>query len=143
MRDQELILRFFALYDSYERYRRPMKVFLNDFMATHREMSTQLRSQYHHLFTKTIALVFSDIGENAFRLKRVINAAVYDSVMTALARSERARVLIGGVRTDYERLLRNELYIAACSKSTGDEEMVNRRMQLAIQAFAAPADIQA
>lgn len=137
-RDQELILRFVSLYFYNEYYSRPMKEFLNTYMGKNRHLQLHSSDQIKQVFTGTIETVHRCLGNRAFRLRRVINAAVFDAVMVAVAR----RLDQGPIRDcqpfreAYDRLLQDEGFLEATGKATADEESVSRRLALATQAFA-------
>ncbi len=82
MKDQELILRFFALSHALQAYSRPMKGFLNKFMGHHRDLDLDLTSSQLTLeFKRTIDTVVNAVGKRAFRPVSSLNAAVFDAVM--------------------------------------------------------------
>src|SRR5262249_26098925 len=85
LKDQELILRFFALLFFAPKYERPMKGFLNRYMATNRDCKRQSATKLKSVFESTARLVHEAFGARAFRLAVALNAAVLDSVMTGLA----------------------------------------------------------
>ncbi len=96
LKDQELILRFFALYHDGENYREPMKEFLNEFMGRNRDLKLHSASELKRLFDSTCNLILESIGSRAFRLERTVNAAVLDSVMVSAAkRLQSAKVSAG------------------------------------------------
>ncbi|HWM93736.1 MAG TPA: DUF262 domain-containing protein [Thermoanaerobaculia bacterium] len=141
LKDQELILRFFAMFYWSEKYAAPMKEFLNKFMGQNRDFQVQSEVAMRTTFQETAGLIFSALGPRAFRLKSAVNAAVADAVMVGVAR----RLTSGKVadkaelRASYEALLRNEDFLAVVSKSTANEDNVKRRLTLATAAFAAVA----
>ena len=51
LKDQELVLRFWALYQSSGQYQRPMKEFLNRFMRSNRNLDPQMVNKYRDDFT--------------------------------------------------------------------------------------------
>ena len=137
-KDQELILRFFAMFFYGDQYSRPMKVFLNRYMATNRNLRKQTKKDLTELFQTTINGIHSAIGSRAFRLKNAINAAVFDSVMVGLAQ----RVQDGGSLTDgkaiakqYRTLLNRKTFLEAVERATADEESVRRRLKAARDVF--------
>ncbi len=138
MRDQELILRFFALHFSQDSYTRPMKEFLNTYMGKNRYLKLQSESLLSEIFALTIGTAFSCLGVNAFKPVRNLNAAVYDAVMVGLAR----RLAKGGilrtemVRTRYNELLKNSAFASATESGTSQEGNVSQRTKLATAAFA-------
>jgi hypothetical protein len=126
MRDVELIVRFCALFEGSERYSKPMKKFLNDFMKKHQtETSDQ---QFKSVFAGTVQRVVEALGSRPFHVRRGINAAVFDSVMIAFARS-------GAVPADIESrwsdLLENPSFDDATRSSTTDVDTVKRRIDIA------------
>lgn len=139
LKDLELILRFFAMYYYAASYRRPMKEFLNRYMAANRALEKQPADKLITLFESTIAVIRSHIGQKAFRLERAVNAAVLDSVMVGVA----ARLSSGPVfkpeafGAAYAALLVETDYRAAAESATADEESVKTRLKKAKEAFAA------
>jgi len=141
LKDQELILRFFALFFNGESYQEPMKEFLNSFIGENRDLRLRLKSatQLRDLFRRTCDALLEFIGDRAFRLERVVNAAVLDSVMVGVAKRLENR---GPIRSGeelykaYERLLSNEGYLESVVKSTGDEANVKKRLKVATDTFS-------
>ncbi len=132
-KDEEIILRFFALYHAQERYERPMKQFLNDFMGGHRDMGDELRSQFRHVFESTVTTVAKTLGPEALRPERNLNVSVADAVLVGLAHRLESGPIHDqdGLRSAHHRLLeglrKEELY----SIGTTSKERVNRRIELA------------
>lgn len=138
MKDQELILRFFALYYSLDTYARPMKEFLNKYLRLNRELDKQSGDELRTLFENTISLVREATGERAFRLAASVNAAVYDAVMvgTAMRRSSGTIEDSQAYLTAYNQLLETEEFLESVTRATADAESVKKRIDLATQAFA-------
>jgi hypothetical protein len=136
MRDQELILRFLALNYAGDRFGAPMKEFLNSFMGRHRNMDRLFPSQLTKRFGGTVHVIFSALGEDAFRVRRSIVAAVFDSVMIGVARRLRKDGPIlkeAQVRTASNRLLENEKFQDAITTHTADKKndfVLQRRLSL-------------
>ncbi len=138
-KDQELILRFLALYHDLEEYRRPLNEFLNSFMRKHRRSKPEELSEFHDLFLSTISIVYTALGDSAFRPEGTLNAAVFDSVMLGIAKNR--EVLASRpevVRQTYEELLKNEDFIKSYTRATTDNESLRKRISLATEAFATP-----
>jgi hypothetical protein len=138
MRDQELILRFLALYFSGYGYSRPMKGFLNAFMGRNKHLKAISAESMRSVFVPTIETIHAAIGKRAFRLARVLNAAVFDAVMIGVARR-----LVSGPITDllqlkdsYARLLEDRSFLYVAERATADEESVSARLRLATDAFS-------
>ena len=126
MRDIELIVRFFALYESSELYTKPMKQFISDYMAKHQRDANP--DEYKMKFVDTAEKVVSQLGEKPFHVKRGINVAVFDSVMVAFARS---RTVNSDVYNRYEELKDHERFIASVTANTTDVNTVQERLRLA------------
>ncbi|MDL1859977.1 DUF262 domain-containing protein [Betaproteobacteria bacterium PRO7] len=138
LKDLELILRFFALYYHAKSYRRPMKEFLNRYMASNVELQRTGEAELRPLFESTVDAVHKLIGPRAFRLKSAINAAVADSVMVGVARRLAAGPISNpaSVMAAYSALLGDAAYLKATARSTADEEFVRLRLERAVEAFA-------
>lgn len=137
LRDQELILRFFALYFFADRYERPMKEFLNKYMAANRRLRLHDADTLRAKFTSTIDILERGLGKSAFRPERALNVSVFDSVMVGLAR----RLDNDSVADDaqfianYQSLLENEEFQATTQTGTSDEPVVRKRIDMATNAF--------
>ncbi len=138
LKDQELILRFLALYVRWEKYERPMKEFLNRYMGANRKLERQSTEALRKVFSDTIKFAVETLGEKAFKPERTLNAAVFDAIMVGLAK----RLSVGSIndlaaiKRKYEGLLKNTDFADAYERSTSNEEKVKLRIKLAIQAFA-------
>lgn len=138
LKDQEMIIRFLALYFDESNYERPMNEFLNRFTDRHRKPDAEFLSMCQSLFISTIDVIWQSIGARAFRLVRGINAAVFDSVMVGLARRLQEGVIddIERVREAYDNLLADPEYVELVSQSTSDERNVASRLGKAIEQFS-------
>jgi uncharacterized protein DUF262 len=138
MRDQELILRFFALYFNGHHYTAPMKEFLNKFMASNRDLSKIPAEVLHALFVNTVSTIYSAVGRQAFRPARTINTAVFDAVMVGVARrlSTSSPFSIESLKAVHHNLLSNQEFLEITQHSTGHPTNVERRLQMATDAFA-------
>ncbi len=137
LKDQELILRFLALYTSASEYRRPLKGFLNDFLKDHRELQGLNADALRERFMETCAILARSVGPTAFRLRRQVNAALVDSVMIGVAR----RLEQGPIREPHRigehlaRLLEDETFQTSIARATADEERVATRLGMATETF--------
>jgi len=135
LKDQELVLRFLALYFEGNSYKRPMKEFLNIFSQKHREANQKFLSDCQALFKNTIDVIWNSIGKQAFKPIGALNAAVFDSVMVGLARKMSAGTVnnFERVKTTYVELINNPDYIKLVSQSTSDERNVESRLRKAVE----------
>lgn len=138
MRDQELILRFFALYFARAEYGRPMKEFLNTYMGKNRNLEVQSAETLTTAFVPTVELIANHIGNKAFKPKTAVNAAVFDAVMVGVA----SRLASGPIENStslksiHSTLLENEDFQTVITRSTADEVRVAARLDASIAAFA-------
>lgn len=138
MRDQELILRFFAFYYNGKNYETPMKEFLNKFMARNRDLSKYSGDSLRALFTESIAIIYQAVGKRSFRPSRAINIAVFDAVMVGITRRLQTGTSpsLEGLRSRYSQLLANQEFLDITQHSTGHPTNVEKRLRIATETFA-------
>jgi len=138
LKDRELILRFLAFYVDSKSYERPLNEFLSKFAAKNRDPKPQHLEQFRNLFCTTIELIFDAVGMEAFRPERAFNAAVFDSVMVGLAKRLDRGVVNhhDQIKSAYKRLITDKSYASLVSGATGDKPAVEKRLELATEAFA-------
>ncbi|TAE59730.1 MAG: DUF262 domain-containing protein [Nostocales cyanobacterium] len=140
MRDEEMILRFIALYFQSDDYKKPMTEFLNKFMGKNRHLQIYSGEQIKNKFELTIQTIYNALGNKAFKPKRSLNAAVFDAVMVGIAR----RLDQGSVKdvtalaSQYQSLLAKDDFQAVTINTarTSEEGIIKERIKLATEAFA-------
>ena len=139
LKDIELILRFFAMLESSRRYRRPMKGFLNAYMAKRRYADAKRRESLSAAFTHTTEAILRGIGSQAFKLKTTVNAALADAVMVGVARRVQAGEVANptDLKKTYHDLLSDSTFQGSIARATADEESVKTRLGLATERFGA------
>jgi len=139
LKDVELILRFMAFFEQGDKYKSPMKHFLNDYMKEKRNLSNAQLAELGAVFLKTVDFVTKALGNRAFRPDRSLNTAVFDAVTSALAHRLGKEAVLdkGAAQNAYANLFLNERFIEGYIRSTADEENVKKRMEEAGKAFAA------
>lgn len=140
MKDQELILRFLALYFELNSYKGAMKDFLSTFMSENRSLDQNYNGfQMRSVFEKTVDLVYASIGEKAFRPRRGLHAAVFDAVMVALAKRLDQKPVqdFVALKEAYDQLLASEEFqqVSIYSRQMTNTENVRKRIELATLAF--------
>lgn len=137
LKDQELILRFFALYETAEAYERPLKGFLNAYLASNVDRAGTAAKDLVTTFENTCAAINAGIGRAAFRPVRSLNAAVMDSVMVGVARrlNDGSITKFKALKSHYDELIARKDYLEATVSSTAGEESVAARLTLATAAF--------
>lgn len=137
MKDQELILRFFALYYDSDSYSKPLVDFLNRYMKRNRNLQLQSEIELVQLFTNTIDTVERCLGRPAFRPKGNLNAPVYDAVMVGIAkRLENGPMQdCSQLQAQHKALLAHDEFVRLYESGTTDEANMRRRIGLAIETF--------
>lgn len=135
-RDEELILRFFALYYCGDEYWQPMKGFLNTFMSKNRTLESLSADEMRNLFGNTVGAIRSGIDARAFKLHRAVNAALYDAVMVGVARRLAENDSVKGLRFAYDQLVNDKVFTDSLDVRTSDEASVEKRLRMATDAFA-------
>lgn len=138
LKDQELILRFFALLHRMDSYSRPMKEFLNNYLGDNRNLSSDDAKQLKDIFQQSITAILKGVGPRAFRPQRALNAAVMDSIMVGVAR----RIMSKGPISDhnelgkaYHNIINNQKFLSAVESATTDESNVRKRLTLTTKAM--------
>lgn len=132
LKDQELIVRFLALYLESQDYFRPMKEFLNVFSEKHQYADDAFLNSCESAFRMTIKVVYEALSERAFRPERALNAAVFDSTMCGIAwRLARSNDIdFDRLRSAYDGLIEDEVFLELVSSATSDLKNVAMRLKL-------------
>jgi hypothetical protein len=137
LRDVELIVRFLAFYYFAESYSAPMKTFLNRYMGRNRNLDHQSGDEIENLFVGTIEVASTAFQPRPFKPQRALNAAVFDSIMVALAR----RISMGlsldadDLNRRYAALLQDAEFTAGSVRATANEQRVAQRFNAAERHF--------
>ncbi len=142
MKDQELILRFLAMYFTKpENYRGPLKRFLNEYMSKNRRLTMQSEEETRRVFENTMRTIHDHLGTTAFKPPQSrgrFTAAVFDSVAVGVAtRLERGDIQdTQTMLAKYNALINNPDYRQAAYEGTARANQVQTRLGLAIDAFS-------
>lgn len=139
LKDEELILRFFALYFNLDNYKIPLKEFLNKFMAHNRTLKFLNSEDLNNTFINSIDFIKDVLKKDAFRLVgRGLAAAIFDSVMVGTT----DRIKKGPVKDKsdylkkYKSLLENDEYLKFVNSGTSAENVVKGRLEIARKTFS-------
>ena len=136
LKDQELIIRFLALYLDGATYVKPMKEFINRFCGSHQKDFDG--PEFKKLFELTTQTIYDAIGKNAFRPEKSFNASAYDSCMVGVASrlvAEGEKPSKEALKQAYDKMMSDADYIEAISRATSDGKQVERRLEIAIRCF--------
>jgi hypothetical protein len=126
LRDVELVLRCLAFYQCRDKYEKPMKEFLNQYME-HKRRNADDYAEIVDKFVDSTALITSNLGEKPFHLRGRLNYGVLDSVMYAVLNSD----FIDNIKEKFDALLEDKDYIDAVTVSTSDASVIERRLNKA------------
>lgn len=128
-RDVELILRFFALYETFKQYKRPMDEFLTLYFEAHRNIGEIEREEKSTLFNSVVSSIYNNLGRRPFHIKNGLNSGVCDSVMVSFANN--INNIPSDIKDRYFALINNDEFYKYCGKNINDNESVKCRIQIA------------
>lgn len=131
-KDQELILRFFALFYELENYKSPINKFLNKFMQQNRRFKNIPHNEFQNLFTETMKRLSEALPEKPFRPSKALNVAFFDSFSVAVARVPNCSS--NQIKIAYDLLMNNEKYLSLINDTTSSPNRVKRRFWKAVTA---------
>jgi len=138
LRDQELILRIVALDQDAASYKRPLKTFLNGFVAKHRNLDAIDHTEVEQRFEQAASLLKAAGGHDAMRpggsqINSALTEAFFVGLMSRIAsgrvtESNNVKAALGLLATD-------GTLTAVTSRATADEDSVRRRLEITLAAF--------
>lgn len=136
LKEEELILRFFALYFEKDNYQKPLKGFLNKFMASNRNFEKYSKDDLNTVFTNTLKYFADNLNNKSFRIGGPLNAAAFDAYMVAVAEKlKRGDLDYNNFRDAYFTLLDNSKFIETTKGGTSDDKQLKERLEIAIAHF--------
>lgn len=139
MVDEELILRFFALRANLDKYRTPLKRFLNNYMDGVKKSAPEGLTTLRAVFEDTVSIVLTLIGPNAFRvtdpngkaLEPSVNRALFDAQMLACSWivGKVGDVDTKRVRQELAALFADASFLDAIRRATGDRARTLKRLR--------------
>ena len=148
MRDVEMVLRFAAFYQTtYLNYSPPMKSFMNNDMEKHQHLSAAAQEEIRHAFKKSCQLVFSLLGEHAFKRfyrgneenangrwePKKVNSSLYDVLMFGFTAYEKPQIYpkLDAIREALIDLMaKDDAFISAIELSTSSKQAVETRFDI-------------
>jgi len=139
LRDQELVLRILAFYSVGPTYRRPLKTFLNNFAAEHRNLQRLNHEALEVSFRQASELIAAAEGRQAVRYQSSqVNAALTEALFVGLMRrlDFEQDIETRDVVTAINDIQENKDLQAAISRATANDESVKTRLEVATKRFA-------
>ena len=146
MKAEELVLRFWALSESYNSYKKPLASFINDFSDRNRKLTLKRKEALLSSFCETLELVREYFGDLAFKVfnkelhvESNFNAALYDALMVGFYKIGSADLVGLSKRNAQKKLagivVDNERFRRAISIATSDENQVKYRVSTIVESF--------
>ncbi len=130
LKDQEMILRFFAIYSSLANYKKPLKEFMNVYNAKNRNISIERSDELSDKFKKTTDVILNYFGKSAFRPDRVFNAAAFEVLMVTIAKRIDENIDFQALANDINDIYSTQDFIDSITRATSDEKVVIERHKL-------------
>ena len=127
--EQELILRFLALYFDLEGYSGNMVDFLNHFMLRNMNLDIISKEDIRHMFLVTIDFINNCLGSKAFCHKTSFNRVLYESLMLLTARQSSDGLDCQKLQRAYESLISDDHFWSLSQHSTTSRKNVISRFE--------------
>ena len=128
-KDEQLILRYMALFHDSNYYKKPMTGFLNNFTQKYRNANKSFLNAEEIRFQDTCDKILQCLGENALIYKQGFHTALFDSVFVAFAKN--LDMPTYDMTKKMAKLKNNQQFQDAIEQRTSDEESVKSRLALA------------
>lgn len=139
LRDQELILRILALFTDPTTYRRPLKTFLNDFLADHRELQGLNPDKLETDFDEACEFLRTQAPDGRLRWQgTLVNSAWTESLVVGLMRrlQDPSKLDSNDLPAALDTLRADVDFSRAVTRATADEEAVRTRISKATEVLA-------
>lgn len=130
LKDQEMILRFFAMYTSLNTYSKPLKEFLNKFNGRYRNPTDTEIERLSSIFKRTTDVILENIGKSAFRPDRVFNASAFEVLMVGIATRIDENIDFQSFAQNINELYQNQAFVDSITRATSDDKVVEERHRL-------------
>lgn len=129
LKDVELILRFFAIYDDINSYKKPMKNFLTNYFKKVISCSEEEITFKRELFENVVDAIYDNIGTRPFHGKNGLNSSFADSIM--LAFSYNIDNIPNDIKSRWFNLIHNDKeFYSLVEKSSDSISDINARIEM-------------
>ena len=128
-KDEELILRYMALFHGGNDYKKPMTGFLNNFVQKHRHANESFLNAEKIRFQNTCDEILQCLGENPLCYEQGFHTALFDSVFVAFAKNP--DMSTHDITKKMTKLRDNRQFQGDIEQGTFDEKNVKSRLALA------------
>ena len=138
LRDVELVLRIMALYEDWNGYSKPMKGFLNSFMASINKLEDDVLlhkiDALSEKFLEACNVIKDNLPYKPFHLRGRINYAAMDSIFVTLMLADKIPC---DLDARYKKLIKDPDYLEAATINTSDDSTLHIRFTKAMEILAA------
>jgi len=143
MRDEEMVLRFLALYSDIRGYKPPLAQYLNEYMRKNRAKTPDLATL--NVFDDTMKAISEVLGGTAFSMLRDakassnINRALFDAVSVSFAFADRGAIRrkAKAVEKAHAALLTDSSFQPLVGRATADRTRMHGRVRMYTAALRA------
>jgi len=130
LRDVELLLRLFSLFNAVGEYENPMKEFLNKSMKRHQKGNTKKADKFFELFPYATEFIVEALGQKPFHLRGPLNASALDSVM-GVALENLEDLDTDDFKSAFDKLLKDAEFQDLTQIGTTDTKTLQERYKIA------------
>ena len=136
-KDVETILRFFALYHSFEGYKAPMPSFLDKYMEENRNANMDKKKELVEIFTSVTDHLLDACGDSLFKKGSTLLLSRFDAVTVGFAKSLASGKAFKNeeIKSKIALLLLDDDYINSTEEFINDTGNVTKRINAAIRIF--------
>lgn len=147
MKAEELVLRFWALNQGLEEYKKPLSIFINQFCERNRSINDEKKIELTKSFNGALKAVLDLLGDLAFRIydedlrvQSSFNSALYDALMVGLATLQKT----GSIKTITKKqaqlalaklIKEDKQFVKSISLHTSDDSYVKYRINAIVNLF--------
>jgi hypothetical protein len=136
-KDVETILRFLALYESFEFYKAPMPSFLDRYMEENRNINADKALVLQKLFEVTTTRLLDACGASIFKTGGTLLLSKFDAVTVGFAKAIASGAIFKNteINSKVNLLLADEAYIGSTVEFVNDTGNLIKRVNAAIRIF--------
>lgn len=136
-KDVETILRFFSLYEDFEKYKAPMPSFLDKYMEGNRHIDVKKEDELVQVFERITELLLNACGDSLFKTGSTFLLSKFDAVTVGLAKAIASGQNFSSaeIETKIRLLLEDQDYIDSTAEFINDTGNVIKRINAAIRIF--------
>lgn len=127
-KDIETILRLFSLFETWEKYEKPMLRYLNNQMKENKEFNSERARRFVQRFPEVVKMISAEL-KRPFRPRKVINIAMLEGVVLALL--EDISINASSLKVGYEAIENDSMMANLIRGPTTDTLTLQKRIRRA------------